>query len=652
MEHPGETVKEYVLGIDVFDRKPDFDPKVDSVVRVQAGRLRQKLAKYYSDSGDPVRIEIPRGAYVATISIAPAPHVSEPIQPRSRMRLLSIIVALATLAGIGAAVLGRIAPAPTPVVTQFTSDLGVEDDAAFSADGEFVAYSGTSGQGRDIFVKTVREGRIRRLTDDHGINTHPSWSPDGSAIAFARANDSGHGIWLISSQGGSERKIGETRSGIDEEFSIGPVWTNDGRSVIIADRPGVAGPNSLFLLDVSTGARKRITTPLPNDIGDCAPAVSPDGRKFAFARFTSFATGDVHIVPFNGGPEQRVTSDRAVILGLGFTPDSQGLVFSSNRGGTQRLWRVRLPDGVPEPFGAPGLNATHPAIARVGRRLIYTELALNTNIWRIELTGKSAAAALISSTRMQDSARYSPDGKHIAFVSDRSGSTEIWIADADGQNIERLTRFNGPVVGSPRWSPDGQWIAFDSRVEGRSNIYLVSSDGRSTRRITDANADRMMPTWSLDGRSLFVAARSDGLLGLWRVPVNGGVPLAITHDRGFDAAEVPERGFIVFTKQHMRGFWSVRADGSGERGIAELAAIDAHRYWTASRQGIYFASGDAPPYRVRFFDFDTRQIRDLVSIPNTLRLDTPSLDVSPDGRYLLYGQVDSAGADLMFVDRW
>ena len=70
LDHPGETVKEYALGIDVFDRKPDFDPKVDSVVRVQTGRLRQKLTKYYADSGaQPVRIDLPRGGYIAVISM-------------------------------------------------------------------------------------------------------------------------------------------------------------------------------------------------------------------------------------------------------------------------------------------------------------------------------------------------------------------------------------------------------------------------------------------------------------------------------------------------------------------------------------------------------------------------------------------------------
>jgi hypothetical protein len=142
------------------------------------------------------------------------------------------------------------------------------------------------------------------------------------------------------------------------------------------------------------------------------------------------------------------------------------------------------------------------------------------------------------------------------------------------------------------------------------------------------------------------------LLDLWRVPVDGAAPLQITHDRGFDAVEPPGRDFIIFTKQRMPGFWSATADGSGEHIIPELAGIDAHRYWTVSHEGIYFASGDKPPHRVCFFDFDTRKIREVARIPGKLVLDTPSLDISPDGRYLLYGQVGGVSADLILVDHW
>ncbi len=655
IQNPGESVKEYVLGLDVFDRSPDFDPKIDSVVRVQTGRLRQKLAHYYAESGaaDPIRIDIPRGSYTATITDSTRVEAEPPPVAIRRKRLpwMWAGIALVLLFGIVLALWGGFAHVSAPVITQFTSDLGIEDDASFSPDGDSVVYSATSGHGRDLFVKSIHDGRIRRLTDDRATNLHPSWSPDGSAIAFARAANAGYEIWLIRSEGGRERKIGESRSTTTDEFGIGPVWTGDGRSLIIADKPGVAGADSLFALDVAAGSKRRLTTPSLNDIGDYAPAVSPDGRTVAFARLTSFSTGDVYTTPLTGGKEQRLTTDRTVIRGLSFLPDG-GLMISSNRGGTQRLWRMKLPRGSLEPFTGTGLNAIHPSASAKGHRLVYTEWQTNSNIWRVSLADPGSAAALITSTRMQDSARYSPDGSRIAFVSTRSGNQEIWASDADGQNLQRLTNFNGPSVGSPRWSPDGAWIAFDSRATGRSNVYLVSADGKTTRRITDADGDRMMPAWSRDNRSLLVSSRTNGVLDLLRIPLDGSAPVQLTRDRGFDAVEAPQRDLIVFTKQRVAGFWSMKPDGTGEAPIAELAGVDAHRYWMATHEGIYFVSGDAPPFPVRLYEFDTHRIRDVGRLSGQIEMGTPSLDVSPDGRYLLYGQVDNMGADLILVDRW
>src|SRR5215470_4915476 len=68
---PGETIKEYLLAVEVFGRKPSFDPRFDSIVRVQASRLREKLEKYYATEGrsDTILIAFPKGAYVPIIQL-------------------------------------------------------------------------------------------------------------------------------------------------------------------------------------------------------------------------------------------------------------------------------------------------------------------------------------------------------------------------------------------------------------------------------------------------------------------------------------------------------------------------------------------------------------------------------------------------------
>ncbi len=79
-DNPGTPVKEYQIATEVFGRPADFDPRLDSTVRVQTGRLRSKLAEYYAaaGAGDPILIEIPKGSYAVTFHARPAPEVSQP----------------------------------------------------------------------------------------------------------------------------------------------------------------------------------------------------------------------------------------------------------------------------------------------------------------------------------------------------------------------------------------------------------------------------------------------------------------------------------------------------------------------------------------------------------------------------------------------
>ena len=113
IEHPGTPVKEYQIATEEFGRPPDFDPAVDSMVRVQAGRLRSKLAEYYSGEGsaDPVRIELPKGTYTLAFHkkdavsksdrrTHPVPEHSHPVNEEvPRVWLLSVVVLSLLLAG-------------------------------------------------------------------------------------------------------------------------------------------------------------------------------------------------------------------------------------------------------------------------------------------------------------------------------------------------------------------------------------------------------------------------------------------------------------------------------------------------------------------------------------------------------------------------
>jgi Tol biopolymer transport system component len=158
-------------------------------------------------------------------------------------------------------------------------------------------------------------------------------------------------------------------------------------------------------------------------------------------------------------------------------------MFSSDRGGLPSLWRVPASGGPPRRLVGIGEYAMSPSVSLRGGRLAYVYWKKDANIWRApgpESPMKGdAPVKLIASTQNEDSPQFSPDGKRIAFSSDRSGSWEIWASASDGQNPIRLTNFGGSHAGTPRWSPDGKQIAFGI-VE--IEIYEPVAGGEIRRR--------------------------------------------------------------------------------------------------------------------------------------------------------------------------
>jgi hypothetical protein len=101
---------------------------------------------------------------------------------------------------------------------------------------------------------------------------------------------------------------------------------------------------------------------------------------------------------------------------------------------------------------------------------------------------------------------WSPDGRQIAFTSNRGGANGIYIMNADGSGCTKLTR-DSTVENSPAWSPDGKKIAFYSRSDGDDDIYIASPNGTGLTKLTDNKVDDRQPTWSPDGQQIAYVSR-------------------------------------------------------------------------------------------------------------------------------------------------
>jgi dipeptidyl aminopeptidase/acylaminoacyl peptidase len=250
-----------------------------------------------------------------------------------------------------------------------------------------------------------------------------------------------------------------------------------------------------------------------------------------------------------------------------------------------------------------------------------------------------------SSSGYSAGARYSPDGRRIAFHSNRSGAWEVGTCDADGADCRQLTSFGDQSGGSPCWSRDGRFLAIDSRIHGQSEIYVINSDGGPLRRITDHPASDMMPTWSWDDRWIYFGSDRSGRYEIWKAPSQGGEAIQVTKDGGLAGFESTDGRYLYYAKSIPGSIFRIPAAGGDE--IALPARVAGFFYFAVTSKGVYFIPDSKT---IRLLEFATGRIRVLAELRNSTQ--PLGLAVSPDDAYVLWTQRDSDSRDLMLVDNF
>jgi Tol biopolymer transport system component/DNA-binding winged helix-turn-helix (wHTH) protein len=582
-----------------------------------------------------------------------------------RLSLPMVFLSLGAVVALGVSFLMlRPTPkarAPLLKINPVTSLAGTEDQAAFSPDGNQIAFvwNGETEDNSDIYVKLIGAERPLRLTTNAAPDTDPTWSPDGRLVAFLRQSPEDGGVFLVPSLGGAERKLADV-------FPYRPVvigntlsYSPDGKLIAVPDKNSQQQPFSIFSIGIETGEKTKLTAPPTGSVGDFFPAFSPDQKTLAFVRSNSIAAADIYLQPIDGGEPKRLTFDNTSIRGLSWTADAKEIVFASRRGGsTYNLWKVSTADATPERLTTSERDVYSPTVSRQERRLSYTQSLMDSNVWRIRSHGskghEDAPLKLISSSQEDNGPQFSPDGKKIVFASRRSGSFEIWVCDSDGSNQRQLTDIGGPLTGTPRWSPDGRQIVFDSWIEGNADIYVISVDGGKLRRITYEADEDVTPSWSRDGRWIYFGCTRSGSMQIWKGPAEGGPAVQVTQHGGFEGFESPDGKYFYYSKvRAMPGIWRVPVAGGEESLVLDHHQAGLWRYWALTEKGIYFATAQILSHPVvEYYSFEDSKIIPVAKLDKPLFKTDPGLAISPDGQLILIVKMDQSGSDIMLMENF
>ena len=548
---------------------------------------------------------------------------------------------------------------------------GKEAWPAFAPDGEQVAFawSGEKFDNTDIYVTLVGSTAVRRLTTDPADDYAPSWSRDGRRIAFLRrVGQHGARIRVVSALGGPDQEVSDFPVGASDRHSLIGVhitWSPDGRYVVAGRDAGDHADESsgLYLIPIEGGPARPMTRPKPPAF-HFSPVFSPDGRRVTYASCETPRLSNCAVVIVDvdrsftpAGAARTLTSQPVYPAGMAWSRDGKSILFVGEGSSSWNLWRLWI-DGTrePETIELAGGHVEHPATAASRDRLVFSHYDWEMRLYRFA-PGKPLERVAASSS-FEAGAHFSPDGRHIAFNSGRSGQVAIWVAAADGSDPRQLTSHRWGWQGSPNWSPDGRTIAFDAfDPDDHVHVWTIPAEGGTPRRITEPTGDQTAPTWSRDGKWIYFSEAHEGRAvdrDIWRVPAAGGQAEQLTRTgSGFLGYEIADGASLLYQpKVGESPLMVMPLKGTGPP--RRLVECVRHASFIPVGTTVFY-EGCEPGTTPSLHSIDLLNGRD--RLLGTLEHSPKGqlgiqLAVSPDRKTIVFSGLLQHGADLMLIENF
>jgi Tol biopolymer transport system component/class 3 adenylate cyclase len=340
----------------------------------------------------------------------------------------------------------------------FSSDTG----PVFSPDGK-LKHLGSDAESGGIFIIDRATLLITRLTGGY----NPAWSPDGKQIAYATES-------------------------------------------IIRPDDRVSSKSQLWVYNLDNNQQTKVY-----DGDGVQPVWSPSGKRLAFWYATTTGQRDIATISTDGDPDDRarvvpLTNDRYVDWSPSWSPDGY-VYFSSNRAdGTQfNIWRVRVDEssgqasGKPERINGQSGSAEHLSFSQDGKEVVFIQRTLNVSLYRasfdsVHFTAKPAVPVLTYQSASRPD--LSSDGEWLAFNTAGAGQGEVFIARSDGTGIPENISKDDAIDQGPRWAPDGKHLAFFSNRDGNWQLWAMDLHAKTLTRLTDGHGAGfrgfLYPVWS------------------------------------------------------------------------------------------------------------------------------------------------------------
>ncbi len=596
--------------------------------------------------------------WLAARRVSPEPLLEEPpapLPPKSTVWTAALLTTL-LLSSIGGLIyLSRNPSQPVILAsTPFTSLPGGEFGPTVSPDGTQVAFFWARPQNNQmgIYLKRFDEQEPVPLDTGNGFAFSPAWSPDGKTIAFLRrTKEDGTWLCLVSATGGPSRNlIRLTQRAAFFGSSRHVAWGPDGRW-LLAPMEQPNGEQGIYTISLE-GDHRLLTNPQPAH----SPTIAPDGQSFAYVREGGSPNGVFEIVQRKLTPQGESPGESLTILqgqgmpaGFDWAPGGRELVLClpaihPAHGDNSRLYRLALQSGAqPEllPIPKDCSTVTVSRGQKSSTLLFGASQESRGSLWQASRENLDQSQEFAPSSRLDEYPSFSPDGKSIAFISNRSGQREVWLTGPEGTSPRRITE--GVLAESrPDWSPDGSRLVFGSAALQPKGLMIVPIAGGSAQQVPLEGQVGQSPVWSRDGRHIYYSSGSQ----LWSCRADGSDRKMLRND-GWQlpvGESLDGRDLYVVRLVKQVELALVSLTGGPNRILATLSDRLPDRDVALSPDGLYFAGAEGGLYHLPYAG---KALLIHKAFLGTKPFDVHrGLAVSPDGKRILWGLVGRRNVDI------
>jgi Tol biopolymer transport system component len=538
-------------------------------------------------------------------------------------------------------------------IERLTDFPGSEVDAAISADGKRVAFLSDRDSVFDAFVTTVGSDEFLNLT---GGRFHQLLNEGVQNVGFAgdpsrvwiRVADfaAGASVFLVPATGGAPNLFLPT--------AVMAAWSPDGKKLAYHETtPG----DPIFVADSGGANPKRIFISDPG-IHNHYLAWSPDGRFIYFTRGSPPDRMDIWRVASGGGEIERVTTDNSR-LSHPVLLDASTLVYTATADDGTGPWLYlmdvnerearRVTKGV-EHYISIAASAELPGTPR---RLVAAVSNPSVQLWTVPI-GQSVSdegrAHPIPLPTARSAAPRFGGARTVWYLASRSGADGLWrVTNGEAAEIWKADR--GAVVGGAAVSPDGRRVCFPVRYQRRTSLYCASSDGTGARVLAASLDVRGSASWSPDGKWIAVGVDQGQGPRLFKIPVDGGLPVRLVDSASSNPVWAPDGRFILYSgtpRARSAPLKAVTSDGRPFTVPSVLVDRDGDSYrFVPGTSTIVVKQGGFRSQDFWLLDLSSGAQRRLTRLRQGESLQR--FDVSPDGSRIVFERVRE-NSDIALIE--